>query len=158
MAKTISGKGELSGPWMERLRQLAEFRYQMRRFLHFSEEAAGGQGMTVQQYQLLQVIAAVPEGVVPNISYVAQRMFLRHNTAVELVARAETDGLVERTVDATDHRKATLSLTATARRGMVRLVEAHLHQLEVSGPELIRALDTLIGAAQVAVRPRSEAR
>jgi DNA-binding MarR family transcriptional regulator len=85
-------------------------------------------------------------------------MFLRHNTAVDLVARAETDGLVERAVDATDHRKATLSLTATGRRGMVRLVEAHLHELEASGPELIRALDTLIGEAQVAVKQRSEAR
>jgi|GEM_PF-6936912 len=111
---------KLSGRELKRLHQLAEFRYQMRRFLHFSEQAAGEQGMTVQQYQLLQVLAAVPEGLTPNIAYVAQRMFLRHNTAVELVARAEADGLVGRATDAKDHRKATLSLTAKGSAGMVR--------------------------------------
>lgn len=135
---------KLSGRELKRLHQLAEFRYQMRRFLHFSEQAAGEQGMTVQQYQLLQVLAAVPEGLTPNIAYVAQRMFLRHNTAVELVARAEADGLVGRATDAKDHRKATLSLTAKGSAGMVRLVEAHLKELEECGPEMAGALTTVI--------------
>ena len=62
---------------IQQLRSLAEFRYQMRRFLSFSEAASESCGIGAQQYQLMQVIAAMPEGQQSSISYLAERMILR---------------------------------------------------------------------------------
>jgi DNA-binding MarR family transcriptional regulator len=70
-----------------KLKELAEFRYQLRRFLSFSEVASEATGISAQQYQVLQVIATVPEGRPASISYLAERMMVRHNSAVELVDR-----------------------------------------------------------------------
>ena len=58
------------------LRRLAEFRFQLRRFLHFSQQAAEQAGLRPQQFQMLQCVAAMPEGVEPTIANVAERMFL----------------------------------------------------------------------------------
>ena len=77
-----------------KLQSLAEFRYQMRKFLSFSEIASERCGIPAQQYQLMQVIAAMPEGQQASITYLAERMILRHNSAVELVDRAERAGVV----------------------------------------------------------------
>ncbi len=66
---------------MPQLQSLAEFRYQMRKFLRFSEAASERCGIGAQQYQLMQVIAAKPEGQQSSISYLADRMILRHNSA-----------------------------------------------------------------------------
>ena len=66
------------------LRTLAEFRYQLRKFLNFSEVVTEQRGIAAQQYQLIQAIAAVPEGQRTSISYLAERMrALRHNSTVE---------------------------------------------------------------------------
>ena len=89
-----------------KLRELAEFRYQLRRFLSFSEMASEAVGISAQQYQVLQVIATVPEGRPASISYLAERMMVRHNSAVELVDRTERAGLVRRVVDESDHRRS----------------------------------------------------
>ena len=83
----------------ERLSELAEFRYQLRKFLSFSENVSESRGIPAQQYQLLQVVAAVPVGQESSISYIAERMMVRHNSAVELVDRAEKSGLVRRVSD-----------------------------------------------------------
>ena len=79
-----------------KLKTLAEFRFQLRKFLNFSEMATERRGVAAQQYQLMQVIAAMPDGQQASISYLAERMVLRHNSTVELVDRAERAGLVRR--------------------------------------------------------------
>jgi hypothetical protein len=71
----------------DRLCDLAEFRYQLRKFLSFSENVSESRGIPAQQYQLLQVVAMVPEGQESSISYIAERMMVRHNSAAELVAK-----------------------------------------------------------------------
>jgi hypothetical protein len=71
-----------------RLKSLAEFRFQMRKFLNFSEMASERCGIPAQQYQLMQVIAAMPGDEQASITYLAERMILRHNSTVELVDRA----------------------------------------------------------------------
>ena len=71
-----------------RLDRLAEFRFQLRRFLNFSEREAERFGIAAQQYQLMQVIGSMAPGESASISYLAERMILRHNSTVELVDRA----------------------------------------------------------------------
>jgi DNA-binding MarR family transcriptional regulator len=125
-----------------RLRDLAEFRYQVRRFIGFSEAASEAGGVSGQQYQMLQVVGAAPGKA--TISYVAERMVLRHNSAVELVDRAVKAGLVRRAVDEEDHRRSVVEMTEKGRTVLVRLVEEHVAELERVGPEIVRALDAVV--------------
>jgi DNA-binding MarR family transcriptional regulator len=127
-----------------RVKVLAEFRYRLRRFLSFSEETAEAAGTSAQQYQLLQVVAAASEWEQASISYIAERMVLRHNSAVELVGRVERSGLIRRQEDATDHRRALITLTADGEALLERLVSRHWAELERQGPELLKALEQLL--------------
>ena len=131
---------------------MAEFRYCLRRFLSFSEVVSEAAGISAQQYQLLQVVASVPAGQESSISYVAERMMLRHNSAVELVDRAERSGLVRRVADESDHRRSLLEITERGGEVLAQLVEEHLAELDTEGPEMIRALQRLIGARPGLVR------
>ena len=128
------------------LQRLAEFRFQLRRFLHFSNEAAEQAGLRNQQYQMLQCVGGMPDGVSPTIANVAARMLLKHNSAVELVDRTIDQGLMRRTSDPFDHRRILLRLTAEGERLLASLAEFHLQELEQSGPELVRALHRVLNA------------
>jgi DNA-binding MarR family transcriptional regulator len=125
------------------LGELAEFRYRLRRFLGFSEMAAEAVGISAQQYQLLQVIASAPQGRPASISYVAERMVVRHNSAVELVDRAERSGLVRRIADESDHRRSLVEITGRGAELLALLVAQHLEEIEAEGPEMLRALRAL---------------
>ena len=98
------------------LRTLAEFRFELRCFLHFSETAALEAGLQPQQHQLLLQVAGAPEGMAVTVAYAAERLGLKHNSAVELVDRSEREGLLARTVDAADKRRAILRLTRKGKR------------------------------------------
>lgn len=135
-----------------KLAELAEFRYQLRRFLSFSEMASEEAGISAQQYQLLQVIAAVPAGQECSISYIATRMIVRHHSAVELVDRAEKAGLVRRVADESDHRRALVEMTEKGGELVSHLVKQHLMEVETAGPELLRALERLVGAKPASTR------
>ena len=126
-----------------KLRSLAEFRFQMRKFLSFSELASERCGIPAQQYQLMQVIAAMPEGQEASISYLAERMVLRHNSAVELVDRAERAGLVKRETDAKDMRRSLVTMTAEGDAILQRLIAEHLREMPVRVEDLIEALEAL---------------
>jgi len=130
------------------LRTLAEFRYQLRRFLSFSEIATEQRGIATQQYQLIQVIAAVPEGQRASISYLAERMVLRHNSTVELVDRAERAGLVRREPDENDLRRSLVRLTPQGERTLQDLALEHLNDLAPRCDHLIRALQELQRASK----------
>ena len=131
-----------------RLRNLAEFRYQMRKFLSFSEMASERYGIAAQQYQLMQVIAAVPDDQQTSITYLAERMILRHNSAVELVDRAERAGLVRRESDPKDMRRSLVCLTPEGQKILDQLVEEHLTELVPRCEHLIQALRELQGAVE----------
>ena len=127
-----------------RLRQLAEFRYLLRRFLSFSETEAERCGIAAQQYQLMQVIGSVPAGESASIRFLADRMVLRHNSAVELVDRAERAGLVRRVADQTDLRRSLVALTEQGEAVLERMIDAHLEQIDgETGLLLLRALQGL---------------
>jgi len=149
---TLTKKTKSATTRLERVADLAEFRFHLRRFLGFSEMAAEQAGISAQQYQLLQVVAAVPEERDCSISYIAERMLLRHNSAVELVDRAERSGLVRRVTDEMDHRRSLVEVTEKGSRLLIVLVEAHLQKIDEDGPEIVRALQRLIGNSQAGKR------
>jgi DNA-binding MarR family transcriptional regulator len=126
-----------------RLRSMAEFRYQLRRFLNFSEMASERCGVGAQQYQLMQVIAAMPVGQEASITYLAERMVLRHNSTVELVDRAQRVGLVRRETDAKDMRRSLVKMTPEGEAILQQLVAEHLRELPHLSEDLITALLSL---------------
>jgi len=130
------------------LRSLAEFRYQLRRFLSFSESASESCGIGAQQYQLMQVIAAMPPDQQSSISYLAERMVLRHNSMVELVDRAERSGLVRREHYEKDLRRSLVQLTTKGTTLLERLVLQHLDELVPQCQRLISSLQDLQKAGE----------
>jgi len=133
-------EGIKSAEMIPRLAELAEFRYQLRTFLSFSESASDKFGIATQQYQLIQVIGAVPPDRQASISYIAERMVLRHNSTVELVDRAERARLVERKHDEHDLRRSLVQLTPHGWTILQQLVALHLEELNVHAEGLMRAL------------------
>src|SRR2546421_11496176 len=95
----------------EDYQNLALFRYHIRRFLRFSESAAKKAGIEPQQHQLMMAVKGLPAGEQPTIRYLAERLQIRHNSAVELVDRSEKRGLVRRVEDAKDLRRVLVQLT-----------------------------------------------
>jgi DNA-binding MarR family transcriptional regulator len=125
-------------------RALAEFRFQIRTFLKNSEAAAQTVGLEPQQHQLLLTIKGLPEGASPTVGYLAERMLLKHHSAVELVDRCERSGLTTREHDAEDHRRVLVSLTAAGEDVLRRLSEVHEDELTSLAPHLIGALETIV--------------
>jgi DNA-binding MarR family transcriptional regulator len=122
------------------LRTLADFRYELRRFMHFSESAALTAGLHPQQHQLLLQVAGAPEGTSVTIAYAAERLGLRHNSTVELVDRSVREGLFTRKTDPEDRRRAILHVTQKGRQVLSRLSDEHARELNELGPRLERAL------------------
>ncbi|MGA7927091.1 MAG: MarR family transcriptional regulator [Candidatus Sulfotelmatobacter sp.] len=119
---------------------LAEFRYQIRRFLHFSERVVKRAGLERGQYQLMLVIKGMPAGVRPRIRELANRMQIRHHSAVELVNRLEAAGFVHRTRAHDDRREVLLALTSKGEKVLGELALHHHDELRSAGPELVAAL------------------
>lgn len=127
-------------PEVPHLKELAEFRFQLRQFLAFSEISSERHGIQAQQYQLLQVIAAAPPGQPASVSYLADRMVLRHNSTVELVDRAERAGLVRRHTDERDLRRSLIKITPTGEHLLRAMVAEHIQELDRLGDRIIASL------------------
>lgn len=125
-----------------RTQALADFRYVLRRFVQFSEQAADHAGLTPQQHQLLLQIAGAPEDALPTIGYLAQRLALKHHSLVELANRSEDAGLLRRKPDPLDRRAVVLHLTPAGARILHELSEDHERELHEMAPRLIKALST----------------
>ena len=119
---------------------LAEFRHQIRKFLHFSESAAREAGIEPQQHQLLLAVKGIPEGVTPTIGEIATRLQIVHHSAVELVDRLEEQGLVQRRRGSEDRRQVLLALTPKGERILRELSVHHRGDLQENGARLIAAL------------------
>jgi DNA-binding MarR family transcriptional regulator len=137
----VTTEGDLSP---EQYQDLAEFRRQIRQFLHTSEAIAREHEIEPQQHQLLLAVHGLPEGVKPTIREVASRLFIQHHSAVELVNRLEITGAIARTPGVEDKRQVLLRLTAIGRSILRQLALAHRTELEGSGPELARALSSVL--------------
>ena len=131
-------------------RALAQFRCQIRRFLHFSEEQARSYGLEPQQHQLLLAIKGLPEDAHPTIRELAERLQLKHHSTVELVDRLAKHGYVSRTAATEDRRQVIVHLTRAGAGVLRRLSLAHRGELDTAGPALSAALRSLrrVGAGR----------
>lgn len=118
---------------------LAAFRFELRRFLRFSENAAEAAGVTAQQYQALLVIKGFPGRDHVTVGELAERLLIRHHSAVGLIDRLAAEELVERGVSEEDRRQVLIRLTTRGERVLADLVSTHREELRLVGPEL-RAL------------------
>ncbi|HEU4988996.1 MAG TPA: MarR family transcriptional regulator [Gemmatimonadaceae bacterium] len=109
--------------------QLAQFRYQLRRFLRFSERAARGAGVTPLQHQLLLGVAGFTGRGSATISELSECLQERHNAVVALVHRAEAGGLVRKARSAADRRVVDVVLTPRGRGVLLRLTRLHRQEL-----------------------------
>jgi DNA-binding MarR family transcriptional regulator len=119
---------------------LAEFRFELRRFLQFSENASIVAGLQPQQHQLLLQVAGATDDAPVTIAYAASRLGLKHNSTVELVDRSEREDLIERTIDKDDKRRAILRLTRKGRQLLHKLSGDHARELNEMAPRLVRTL------------------
>ena len=124
---------------------LAAFRYELRRFLRYSEEITRKHGMTPLQYQLLLHVKGFPGREYASVSELAERLQAKHHGVVALVTRCEQAGLVERRVSDEDRRMVYVYLTAKGERALARLADLHrrellqLHGLRVPGAEVLES-------------------
>lgn len=122
---------------------LAEFRYQLRRFLHFSEQEARTAGLEPQQHQLLLAIKGVQSEKPASVGELAERLQLQHHSTVELINRMVERGLLERQRDTDDQRRVLISLTAHGNNVLKKLSLLHRMELRTTGPALVQALNSL---------------
>ena len=128
----------------EQYRELAEFRRQIRRFLHFSETTAKEHGIEPHQHQLLLAVHGLPEGVKPTIREIASRLFIQHHSAVELVNRLEHTGAIVRRPGTDDKREVWIRLTPLGRATLRKLALTHRTELERTGPELAATMKSIL--------------
>lgn len=122
--------------------RLADFRYALRRFSHFSEEAAAVEKLTPQQHQALLAIRGREAGTT-TIGVLAERLCLKHHTAGELARRLEAADLVTRRVSPQDARSTVLDLTAEGVKRLERLSRIHRDELRQVGPAILSLLSPL---------------
>ena len=119
---------------------LAELRHQIRRFLHFSEQAARRGGVEPRQHQFMLALKGLPSGVRPRIGELAERLQIQHHSAVELTNRLAAGGYVRRQRGGDDRREVLLALTLRGEQVLRRLSLHHKDELRSQGPQLLRAL------------------
>ena len=117
-------------PTIADYRALADFRYQLRRFLRFSEDAVQAEGLTPQQYQLLLHVKGFPGRERATIGELAERLQVQQHGVVALVTRCEAAGLVGRSAGTEDRRQVLVGLTTDGERCLRRLARLHRNELE----------------------------
>jgi DNA-binding MarR family transcriptional regulator len=126
---------------------LAAFRYALRRFIRFSEEAAQAAGITPQQYQALLAIKGFPEHDKFTVGELAERLQLRHHSAVGLIDRLAAEKLVVRSPSAGDRRQVLIQLTRRGEKFVKNIASVHREHLKRIGPEIRQSLE-LLGRAE----------
>jgi DNA-binding MarR family transcriptional regulator len=123
-------------PTDEDYRRLLELRTGLRRFLRWSEQHAQEAGLTPTQHQLMLAIRGHPDPRGPTVGDVAAHLLLRHHSAVGLVDRAESAGLVVRRQDPDNLSAVRLRLTEQGERRLEELSELHLEELTHLAPTM----------------------
>lgn len=127
---------------------LAAFRYELRKFLRFSEQAAEQHDLTPQQYLVLLEIRGLPEGEGMTVGALAERLQVTPHNAVGRVNRLEQRGIVRRRTCAQDRRRVYVSLTRTGERILERLAHVHQEELKTVGPLLVKLLTQMNSAVE----------
>ena len=125
---------------------LADRRYEIRRFLNFSENAARLAGIEPRQHQALLAIKGLPEGRKATVGALAERLQIQHHSAVELSERLESNGLISRSRSEADRRQVLLRPTPRGERLLRDLSSTHRAELRVAGAKLVEALARSAGS------------
>jgi DNA-binding MarR family transcriptional regulator len=123
---------------------LAAWRHALRRFLAFSRAAAEQEGIPPQQHQALLAIKGFPGREQVTVGELAERLLLRHHSAVGLVDRLVRQRLVRRVPSATDRRRVHVALTPAGEAIVRRLSTVHLDELRQLRPQLRRLVDSMV--------------
>lgn len=113
----------------QRFEALSEFRFKLRSFLRFSEDAARAEGITVLQYQLMLHTQGFPGREWATVGEIAERLQAQPHGAVALITRCEEAGLVTRKTSKVDRRQVEVHLLAAGRHILARLAVQHADQL-----------------------------
>ena len=114
---------------LRQYRALADFRYELRRFLRYSEELTRRHGVTPLQYQLLLQVKGYPGRERATVGELAERLQAKHHGVVALVSRCEDAGFVTRRTSDEDRRAVDVELTAKGERLLERLAQLHRNEL-----------------------------
>jgi DNA-binding MarR family transcriptional regulator len=125
-------------------RSLADFRYEIRRFLNFSERAAREAGIEPHQHQAILAIKGLPTGQKATVGALAERLQVQHHTAVELINRLQAKKLIRRTRNGPDRREVMLALTNPGEHVLTALTRLHRAELRSAGPVLLRVLNAVL--------------
>lgn len=115
------------------LEELSEFRYQLRRFLHFSEKIVQAEGITPLQYMLLLHVKGFPGRDWATVGELAERLQAAPHGTVALVSRCEAAGLVTRKPSGNDHRQVEVHLLAKGERCIAKLAALHKSEVQSFG-------------------------
>jgi DNA-binding MarR family transcriptional regulator len=129
---------------MAEYRSLAQLRYLIRHFLQEGDGTARKAGLEPQQYLMLLTIRGLPEGERPTVRALAERLALRHHSAVELIDRLAMHGFVKRSRDLEDRRQVHVGLTPKGEKTLERVVEQRISELRTTGKELVKAIGELL--------------
>jgi DNA-binding MarR family transcriptional regulator len=129
-------------------KSMAELRYQIRRFLRFSENAARQAGIEPQQHQLLLAVRGLPDGLKPTVGVLAERMQLQHHSTVELIDRLVDRGFLCRLRGTDDRRQVLVKLTHDGEEFLEKLSLHHLEELQSVGPTFVKVLQSLIESSR----------
>jgi DNA-binding MarR family transcriptional regulator len=120
------------------IRNFAWFRYNLRKFLRFSEKAARQCGVTPQQHQLMLGVAGYTGRGTATVSELAEFLQERHNSVVGLVERAAQRGLVRKEHDVHDRRFVLVSLTTQGEQILAELTKLHKEEVEAAREALMK--------------------
>lgn len=115
-------------------KMLAEFRAHLRQLNYFSEQQCAALGLTSQQYQVLLTIKGHPGSALITITELAQRMMIKHNSAVGMVDRLAKERMVRRRPSKEDRRRVGIELTLHGEQVFGRLVRVHREELRRMSP------------------------
>jgi DNA-binding MarR family transcriptional regulator len=131
---------------------LADFRFEIRRFLNFSERQAYAAGVEPQQHQALLAIKGLPAHRLATIGVLAERLLIQHHSAVELANRLEAKGLLRRARGEADRREVVLTLSRRGEALLKRLTHPHYAELQSARPKLLTALAAALDPHAILVR------
>lgn len=125
-------------------RALAELRYRIRLFLREGDATAHAQGLEPQQYQMLLAIRGLENGELATIGKLAEKLAIKHHSAVELIDRLEKHGYVKRLRDKGDRRQVHVLLLPRGEKALAAVVKERISELRASGDALVRTIEKLL--------------
>jgi DNA-binding MarR family transcriptional regulator len=123
---------------------LAELRYLIRKFVGEGDAVARAAGLEPQQYLLLLAVRGLPAGEEATIRALADRLALKHHSAVELIDRLELHGYIRRTRSRDDRRRVLVSLLPRGEKLLEQVARHRISELRASGVAFVRAISALL--------------